>query len=170
MTRNFHELVAAQKAEGKSACIALKCEFDKNKQGTCTADVIVASTIALFEATKHVAFAYVVNLESYLERGVEGSVAMFLIFAHIRALAPNIPIILHAEYSHTGNPNADNVKFAFGFLGADAVTVNPHRGREALQPFLEYGNKGIIFPSDIPAFTGAHHGLMEHHNPVNQYN
>lgn len=42
------------------------------------------------------------------------------------------------------NTNAGYVDAAFGFLQADAITVHPYLGAEALQPFLARAEKGII--------------------------
>ena len=43
-----------------------------------------------------------------------------------------------------GNTNSAYAKFAFEYLDVDAVTLQPYQGIEALQPFLDYKNKGIF--------------------------
>ena len=43
-----------------------------------------------------------------------------------------------------GNTNNGYVAAAFDLLGADAITINPYLGRQAMQPFLDRVDKGII--------------------------
>ncbi|MGH7194572.1 MAG: orotidine-5'-phosphate decarboxylase, partial [Candidatus Saccharimonadales bacterium] len=57
---------------------------------------------------------------------------------------PDIPIIIDLKRADIGNTNKHYAMFAFDYLGADAVTVHPWLGRAAVQPFLDYKDKGII--------------------------
>jgi len=43
-----------------------------------------------------------------------------------------------------GNTNVGYVQMAFDYLEADAITVHPYLGAEALAPFLERAEKGVI--------------------------
>lgn len=62
----------------------------------------------------------------------------------IRSVAPDIPIILDAKRTDIGNTNRGYARMAFDVLGADAITVNPYFGGEALKPFLDRADKGVI--------------------------
>ena len=62
----------------------------------------------------------------------------------IHASAPGIPVILDAKRGDIGNTNAGYIESAFEYFHADAITVSPYLGGEALRPFLERGDKGVF--------------------------
>ncbi len=96
------------------------------------------------KATKDLVCAYKPNAAFYEAHGAEGISALHRTIADIHAIAPNIPVILDAKRADIGNTNAGYVDAAFSFLRADAITVHPYLGAEALQPFLDRADKGII--------------------------
>jgi orotidine-5'-phosphate decarboxylase len=53
-------------------------------------------------------------------------------------------VLLDAKRADIGSTNAGYVVAAFDELGADAITVHPYLGREALAPFLERTEK-LVF-------------------------
>jgi orotidine-5'-phosphate decarboxylase len=55
-----------------------------------------------------------------------------------------VVVILDAKRADIGNTNEGYAKFAYDFLGADAITLHPYLGREALKPFLDRVDKGAI--------------------------
>ena len=55
-----------------------------------------------------------------------------------------MPVILDAKRGDIGNTAERYALEAFARYGADAVTVNPYLGTDALEPFLEYADKGIL--------------------------
>ena len=57
---------------------------------------------------------------------------------------PDIPIILDAKRGDIDSTNTGSVKFAFEYLGADAITLHPYLGKQALQPFLGRKDKVCI--------------------------
>ena len=81
---------------------------------------------------------------SYEAYGDDGLAALHRTIVDIHILAPDVPVILDAKRADIGNTNAGYVDAAFGFLQADAITVHPYLGAEALQPFLGCKNKGIF--------------------------
>ena len=99
---------------------------------------------AIVEATKDLVCAYKPNTAFYEAHGAEGIEALHQTITNIHAIAPGVPVILDAKRADIGNTNNGYVKFAFGYLQADAITVHPYLGAEALQPFLDCKNKGIF--------------------------
>lgn len=96
----------------------------------------------IVDATKDIALAYKPNIAFYPGRsGLDQLVRTVQI---IRDIAPNVPIILDAKRADIGNTNRGYVMEAFEEIDADAVTVNPYFGMEAMKPFLERDDKGII--------------------------
>jgi orotidine-5'-phosphate decarboxylase len=62
----------------------------------------------------------------------------------LRVIPPEIPVIADAKRGDIGNSAAAYAHAIFDKLGCDASTVNPYGGTDAVEPFLEYGDKGII--------------------------
>lgn len=63
---------------------------------------------------------------------------------YIHERYPDIPVILDSKRGDIGNTTEHYAKEAFERFGADAVIVNPFFGQDALQPFLDYKDKGIF--------------------------
>jgi orotidine-5'-phosphate decarboxylase len=63
---------------------------------------------------------------------------------YIHAKCPDVPIILDFKRGDIGNTNQNYAIFAFDYIGADAITVQPYLGKEAVQAFLDYKDKGIM--------------------------
>jgi orotidine-5'-phosphate decarboxylase len=64
--------------------------------------------------------------------------------AHIRRRHPAIPVILDAKRADIGSTAEMYAREAFERYQADALTVNPYLGFDALAPFLAYADKGVI--------------------------
>ncbi|GIW64664.1 MAG: orotidine 5'-phosphate decarboxylase [Patescibacteria group bacterium] len=88
--------------------------------------------------------SYKLNTSFYEAIGHQGIYELKLTCDYLREKYPEIPIIIDAKRADIGNTNRGYVDFVFKYLQADAVTVNPYLGSEALKPFLEMKDKGII--------------------------
>jgi orotidine-5'-phosphate decarboxylase len=55
-----------------------------------------------------------------------------------------VPVILDSKRGDVGNTAERYAIEAFERYAADAVTVNPYLGGDALEPFLRYEDKGVI--------------------------
>jgi orotidine-5'-phosphate decarboxylase len=98
----------------------------------------------IVEATAGLACAYKPNAAFYEMLGTDGFRALAETIAASRRSAPDTVVILDAKRADIGSTNAGYVAAAFEQLGADAVTVHPYLGGEALAPFLERGEK-LVF-------------------------
>lgn len=65
-------------------------------------------------------------------------------FEYLQKRYPQIPTILDAKRADIGNSNNGYAKYAFEFLGADSITLNPYLGEETVAPFLDRKDKGCI--------------------------
>lgn len=99
---------------------------------------------AIIDATADLVCAYKPNSAFYEARGAAGIQELQLTCAYIQEKYPDIPIILDFKRGDIGNTNSHSASFAFEYLGADAVTVQPWQGGEAIQVFLDHKDKGII--------------------------
>jgi orotidine-5'-phosphate decarboxylase len=147
VVRNFKELVAAKWDENKFLCVGLDSDFEKipehlKKLGP--REGVVAFNAAIVEATKDIASAYKPNPAFYEAYGEDGFAALKSTCDEIRALAPEVPIIVDAKRGDIGNTNQGYATAVFDILGADAITVQPYLGSDAMQPFLDRKEKGII--------------------------
>lgn len=96
----------------------------------------------IVDATKDIVCAYKPNLAFY--RGAAGKKALRLTIAYIHKVAPGVIVILDAKQADIGNTNDGYVAEDFDWYGADAITVHPYLGMEAMKPFLERADKLII--------------------------
>jgi orotidine-5'-phosphate decarboxylase len=146
-TRNFSDLVRSSWDLGKFLCVGLDSDFQKlpmhlRKLGAHAG--IVAFNKGIIDATKDIAGSYKLNSAFYESEGVDGLQALLETSQYLREVAADLPVILDAKRADIGNTNAGYVTSIFEYLGMDAVTVHPYLGREALSPFLERKEKGII--------------------------
>jgi uridine monophosphate synthetase len=56
----------------------------------------------------------------------------------------DVPVLLDAKRGDIGSTAEAYAKAAFEVWGADAVTVNPYLGHDAVQPFTAYADRGIF--------------------------
>jgi orotidine-5'-phosphate decarboxylase len=145
--RNWNELLAAQQAKGKFVCVGLDSDVDSPKFPTHLADKRFSNNQFAFnqsivDATKDIAGCYKPNLAFY--RGDAGKRSLQRIIQYINRVAPTVPVILDAKWGDIGNTNDGYVMDLGEFYGADAVTVHNYMGMEAMKPFLDQGDKGII--------------------------
>ncbi len=143
--RNWKDLMQAQWAAGKFVCVGLDSDDDKLPAHAKLISGKYAQSYfnrTIVDATKDIVGFYKPNLAFY--RGERGKKMLRETIEHIKQVAPWVPIILDAKYGDIGNTNNGYVSEAFDFFGADAVTVHPYLGLEAMKPFLDQGNKGVI--------------------------
>jgi orotidine-5'-phosphate decarboxylase len=108
------------------------------------ADRVVEFNRGIVEATSGLVCAFKPNAAFYEALGPDGFRALRDSIEAIRELAPGVPVIVDAKRADIGSTNAGYVSAIFDQLGADAVTVHPYLGREALAPFLERHEK-LVF-------------------------
>ena len=85
------------------------------------------------------------NVKPWLRPGRNRLVVRFdSALRYIRERAPGVPVILDSKRGDIGSTAAKYADEAFKRYGADAVTVNPYLGRDSVEPFLEWADKGIV--------------------------
>ncbi len=98
----------------------------------------------IIDETNQYVCSYKLNTAFYEAIGYKGVQALEKTCYYIKTQYPEIPIIIDGKRADIGNTNKGYEKFFFDYLKADAITVNPYLGEEALRPFLERKDKGII--------------------------
>lgn len=141
-------LIESWSTANSLVCVGLDTDYaqipSSVRLGKSIPEAIIAFNRSVVEATHDLVCAFKINSAFYEAHGAEGFAALHETVAHIRALAPNVPIILDAKRADIGNTNIGYVNATFEFLRVDAITVHPYLGQEALQPFLDQVKKGVI--------------------------
>ncbi|MDO8623856.1 MAG: orotidine-5'-phosphate decarboxylase [bacterium] len=140
----FFSMLEERWQQGGRVCVGLDSERAKlpPKYQTVSLSGQAAFNAEIVKATKDLVLCYKPNIKFY--PGPQGLASLIQAVETIRAEAPGVPIILDAKYNDIGNTLKGSVVEAFDIIGADAVTVDPYLGQEALKPFLERNDKGII--------------------------
>lgn len=154
--RNFGELLEARYAEGKFICMGLDPDYDKlplsvlcrfegnDEELLEQAIAYLDFCIKIVDATHDIVAAFKPNTAFFEAAGPFGYEVLRLLVRHINRVAPGVVVILDAKRADIGKTNTGTARFLFDILGADAITVNPYFGEEALAPFLEREDKGVI--------------------------
>jgi len=146
---NFVEMLEARWAKGNFVCVGLDTELGKIpdtviKRGKFVPDIIASFNIDIIEATNEYACAFKPNTAFYEAHGADGFRALRQTVRYIKRAYPDIPVILDAKRGDIGNTNNGYAQMAFEQMDADAITVHPYLGAEALKPFLDKRDKGIL--------------------------
>lgn len=130
--------------EGKFVCIGLDSALEKLPKSIKGESRIFEFNKKIIDKTHDLVCCYKPNSAFYEAEGLSGIEQLKKTTDYISKKYPDIPIILDAKRGDIGNTNAGYVKFVFDYLKADAVTVNPYLGQDAMQPFLDRKDKGIV--------------------------
>lgn len=99
---------------------------------------------AIIDATHDLVCSYKPNSAFYEALGTDGVLQQKMTCDYIKKNHPDIFIILDAKRGDIGNTNIAYEKYVFDYLNADAVTLQPYLGGEAIDPFLNRKDKAII--------------------------
>jgi len=142
------ELLAGHFAAGRHLVVGLDPDVSRIPTsvapGGSDAERVIEFNRAIVAATTDVAAAYKPNAAFYEALGEDGFYALEETIATIRDRVPGAATILDAKRADIGSTNAGYVTAAFDRLGADAITVHPYLGGEALAPFLARAEK-LVF-------------------------
>ena len=87
----------------------------------------------IIRATSDLVCAYKPNSAFYEALGSRG---IETLIETCRAVPPDIPVILDIKRGDIGTSASHYATYAYDIMGADAVTVNPYMGFDAVKPFL----------------------------------
>jgi len=102
------------------------------------------SNVHIINQTHDLVCAYKLNSAFYEASGDRGVKQLKLTCGYLKENYPRIPIILDAKRADIGSTNEAHIGYAFDYVGADAITLHPYLGQEALQPFLDLKDKGLF--------------------------
>ncbi|MBI4199106.1 MAG: orotidine-5'-phosphate decarboxylase [Chloroflexi bacterium] len=99
----------------------------------------------IIAATHDLVCAYKPNLAFYEALGLPGLRALEQSLRFIRDMAPGVLLIADGKRGDVGNTAQAYARALFETWGFDAATVNPYGGRDSVEPFLEYRQRGVFF-------------------------
>lgn len=97
---------------------------------------------AIVEATADQVIAFKPQIAYFAAHRAEDQLERLM--AHMRAVAPGVPVILDAKRGDIGSTAAQYAVEAFERYGADAVTLSPFMGFDSVEPYLKYEGKGAF--------------------------
>ena len=132
----MEKLTAAAERNRSLLCVGLDPDPDLMPIG----DVFEFNR-TIIDATKDLVCAYKPNVAFYDWLGEEGHRALRRTLEHI---PPDIPVIGDSKRGDVQPASRFHAKAMFEMWGFDAATINPYGGRDAVQPFLDYSDKGVF--------------------------
>ncbi len=130
--RHMYEVAAARNRS--LLCVGLDPDPAQMPPGVDT----VAFLGEIIEATSDLVCCYKPNAACFEAQGAEGWAALSAV---IDAVPDGIPVLLDAKRGDVAHTAAFYARAVFEQLGADAVTVNPYLGADALEPFFAYEDR-----------------------------
>ena len=132
-------------AVGSLVCVGLDPEWERIPERFKSEEwPLFAFNRLIIEQTHLYAAAYKPNMAFYEARGTRGLRELEMTMEYLRGEHPEIFTICDAKRGDIGNTNRGYVASIFDAMGFDSVTLHPYLGREALEPFLERGDKSCI--------------------------
>ncbi len=125
---------AASRANRSLLCIGLDPDESRLPPGVPVARYLQQ----VVEATADIACCFKPNAAFFEQRGEAGWRDLR---ATIDAVPRDVPVLLDAKRGDVGSTASAYARAVFEVLGADAVTLNPWGGSDAVEPFLSYGEK-----------------------------
>ncbi|MBV8617414.1 MAG: orotidine-5'-phosphate decarboxylase [Curvibacter sp.] len=143
MTTFLDQLRTAEQQNNSMLCVGLDPEparFPAAFRGD--AQKIHEFCARIVDATADLVIAYKPQIAYFAAHRAEDQLERLI--AHIRRVAPQVPVILDAKRGDIGSTAEQYAKEAFERYGADAVTLSPFMGFDSVQPYLRYPGKGAI--------------------------
>ncbi|MCX7238888.1 MAG: orotidine-5'-phosphate decarboxylase [Burkholderiales bacterium] len=137
------QLHAAERQNASLLCVGLDPEPSRFAAGMRgDASKIFDFCAAIVDATADLVIAFKPQIAYFAAHRAEGQLERLI--AHIRATAPNVPVILDAKRGDIGSTAEQYAIEAFERYGADAVTLSPFMGFDSVAPYLKYHGKGAF--------------------------
>lgn len=137
------QLAAAWQKNDSQLCVGLDpdpAKFPAHLKGRDDAIFEFCKTIV--DATADLVCSFKPQIAYFAARRAEDQLEALV--AHIHERHPGIPVILDAKRGDIGSTAEQYAVEAFERFRADAVTVNPYMGRDSVEPYLAFPDKGVI--------------------------
>ncbi|MFY9477081.1 MAG: orotidine-5'-phosphate decarboxylase [Aquabacterium sp.] len=137
------QLAQAQRLNDSLLCVGLDPEPSKLPGAwKGQPDRIYDFCAAIVDATKDLVGSFKPQIAYFAAHRAEDQLERLM--AHIKRVAPHVPVILDAKRGDIGSTAEQYAREAFERYQADAVTLSPFMGFDTIEPFLRYPGKGVI--------------------------
>ena len=140
----FLDMLGAAERQNRSLlCVGLDpdpAKFPAGFKGDATK--IYDFCAAIVEATADAVIAFKPQIAYFAAHRAEDQLERLM--RHMKAVAPQVPVILDAKRGDIGSTAEQYAIEAFERYGADAVTLSPFMGFDSVQPYLKYHGKGAF--------------------------
>ena len=139
----IESLNAAWTANNSLLCVGLDpdpAKFPAQFKGQ--PDAIFDFCTSIVDATADLVCSFKPQIAYFAAQRAEDQLEALI--AHIHAKHPGIPVILDAKRGDIGSTAEQYAVEVFERYRADAITVNPYMGRDSVDPYLAYPDKGVI--------------------------
>ena len=136
-------LGAAERQNQSLLCVGLDpdpAKFPAGLKGD--ASKIYDFCAAIVDATADAVIAFKPQIAYFAAHRAEDQLEKLM--RHMKAVAPQVPVILDAKRGDIGSTAEQYAIEAFERYGADAVTLSPFMGWDSVQPYLKYEGKGAF--------------------------
>ena len=136
-------LEAAWQQRSSLLCVGLDpdpAKFPAHLQGR--PDAILEFCKAVVDATADLVCCFKPQIAYFAAHRAEDQLEALI--EHIHLAHPDTPVILDAKRGDIGSTAEQYAIEAFERFKADAITVNPYMGRDSVDPYLAYPEKGVI--------------------------
>ncbi|HXY76017.1 MAG TPA: orotidine-5'-phosphate decarboxylase [Steroidobacteraceae bacterium] len=143
MSAFIEKLARAWEKNNSLVCVGLDPELERFPRELARNNAAIFTfNRVIIDATADLVCAYKPQIAHYAARAAEDELARTIEYIH--DAYPDLPVILDAKRGDVGNTAERYALEAFERYRADALTVNPYLGGDALEPFLRYSDKGVI--------------------------
>ena len=136
-------LRAAWQQRDSLLCVGLDpdpARFPAHLQGR--SDAILRFCTQIVDATADLVCCFKPQIAYFAAHRAEDQLEALV--EHIHARHPGTPVVLDAKRGDIGSTAEQYAIEAFERFKADAITVNPYMGRDSVDPYLAYPDKGVI--------------------------
>lgn len=144
-TISFQErLRAAARANDSWLCVGLDpdpARVPAELAGREPAEWLPLFLQGIVDATRDLVCCFKPNIAFFEAFGVPGQIALRQV---LRGIPRDIPVLVDAKRGDIGSTAEAYARALFDELGADAVTVSPYLGGDALAPFFAYPDRGVF--------------------------
>lgn len=131
----FERLAERSRAVNSLLCVGLDPDAARH-----SAAEVAPYVCDIIDATAPFAACFKPNIAFFEQYGLAGLRALERVLAHIPAAIPVIGDVKRGDVAHTAAAYARAMFESWGF---DAVTLNGYQGRDAIDPFLAYPDRGV---------------------------
>lgn len=136
-------LAAAQQRHGSLLCVGLDPEPAKlPPPWRGDPQRLFDFCARIVDATKDLVCAFKPQIAYFAAQGAEDQLERLM--AHIKRVAPDVPVILDAKRGDIGATAEQYAREAFVRYQADAVTLSPYMGFDSIEPYLKHDGRGLF--------------------------